>query len=286
MRPSLVVNYGIDSWVANTVFAGQVRAYLARRIPLANLAHLFFGQLCVDIVRTDVDAALGAALARTILHIVSSTSQPQMRGIDARRIVARVTDIRVRGDRAIVQFVRKAMRAILFFASPERSVSSRLFGPLPQPTIIWAALVHLFPETISRWARALMMMIDESSLPRRELGGGNGLAASTFAQFCGIIGVHENLRFSCHVPGRYQRRWDNFIGCYRSILAQTGSGDKYCTAVLHGTGTARSWLAETGPNAYAYAAKRLRVYLGMKTWNEFGAAWTRRTADLLEEMGK
>lgn len=58
------------------------------------------------------------------------------------------------------------------------------------------------------------------------------------------------------------------------------------TAILHGTGTARSWLAETGPNAYAYAAKRLRVYLGMKTWNEFGAAWTRRTADLLDEIGK
>lgn len=283
MRPRLAVNHGIDNLMTDSIFAGQVRADFTRRIPLANLAHLCFGQLCIDIVRTDVDAALGASLARTILHIVSSTSQPQMRGIDARRIVARVTDIRVRGDRAIVQFVRKAMRAILFFASPERSVSSRLFGPLPQPTIIWAALVHFFPETISRWARALMMMINESSLPRRELGGGNGLSASTFAQFWGIIGVHENLHFSCHVPGRYQRRWDNFIGCYRSILAQMGRVVKYCTAVLHGAGTARAWLAEVGANPYAFAAKRLRVYTGMKNWSEFGAGWVNRTAALLQE---
>lgn len=286
MRPSLAVNYGIDNWVANTVFAGQVRAYLARRVPLANLAHPFFGQLGVNIICSDMHARFGAALARTVLHIVSSTSQPQVRRINARRIVARVTDIRVRGDRAIVQFVRKAMRAILFFASPERSVSSRLFGPLPQPTIIWAALVHLFPETIGGRARLNVVILDESSLPRRKLGSGERLPTSTFAQFWGIIGAHENLHFSCHVPGRYQRRWDNFIGCYRSILAQMGCVVKYCKAVLHGVGTAKKWLAEVGPNPYLFAAKRMGVYTRMDNWSMWGAGWVNRLALLFSELGQ
>lgn len=56
------------------------------------------------------------------------------------------------------------------------------------------------------------------------------------------------------------------------------------TAVLHGAGTARAWLAEGGANPYAFAAKRLRVYTGMKNWSEFGAGWVNRTAALLQEM--
>lgn len=58
---------------------------------------------------------------------------------------------------------------------------------------------------------------------------------------------------------------------------------KYCKAVLHGVGTAKKWLAEVGANPYAFAAKRLRVYTGMKNWSEFGAGWVNRTAALLQE---
>lgn len=57
------------------------------------------------------------------------------------------------------------------------------------------------------------------------------------------------------------------------------------TAVLHGTGTAQAWLREVGPNPYKFAAKRLRVYTKLPNWNEFGAGWVNRTADLLAEMG-
>lgn len=57
------------------------------------------------------------------------------------------------------------------------------------------------------------------------------------------------------------------------------------TAVLHGTGTARAWLAEVGADPWAFAAKRLRVYTRLPNWGNFGAAWVNRTADLLAEMG-
>lgn len=58
------------------------------------------------------------------------------------------------------------------------------------------------------------------------------------------------------------------------------------TAVLHGVGTAKTWLKEVGLNPYAFAAKRLRVYTKMSNWDYWGKGQTNRTADLLEEMGK
>lgn len=81
---------------------------------------------------------------------------------------------------------------------------------------------------------------------------------------------------------------------YRDYWQQSGA-DKlawpacllvFDTAVLHGVGTARNWLMDVGPNAYAFAAKRLRVYTAMANWSTWGAGWTNRTADLLEKAGQ
>lgn len=58
------------------------------------------------------------------------------------------------------------------------------------------------------------------------------------------------------------------------------------TAVLHGVGTAQKWVNEVGNNPYAFAAKRLRTYTKLGNWDEFGAGWVNRTADLLEEAAK
>ena len=58
------------------------------------------------------------------------------------------------------------------------------------------------------------------------------------------------------------------------------------TAVLHGVGTSRAWQAEVGNNAYAFAAKRLKVYTRLDNWHYFGAGWTNRTAELLEVAGQ
>lgn len=58
------------------------------------------------------------------------------------------------------------------------------------------------------------------------------------------------------------------------------------TAILHGIGTAISWLEKVGPNPYVFAANRLRVYTKMKNWDFWGKAWVNRMADLLDEMAK
>jgi lysozyme family protein len=76
---------------------------------------------------------------------------------------------------------------------------------------------------------------------------------------------------------------------------QASGADKlpwpYCllvfdTAVLHGVGAAQKWQQEVGDNAYAFAAKRMRVYTKLGNWSEFGAGWTNRVADLLVEASK
>lgn len=58
------------------------------------------------------------------------------------------------------------------------------------------------------------------------------------------------------------------------------------TAVLHGVETSRKWQKEVGDSPLAFAAKRLRVYTKLDNWDEFGAGWTNRVADLLEEASK
>jgi hypothetical protein len=58
---------------------------------------------------------------------------------------------------------------------------------------------------------------------------------------------------------------------------------QFDTAVLHGSGAARAWLAESGGNALRYLALRLRSYTTMQHWPAFGAGWTNRVSDLLME---
>lgn len=82
---------------------------------------------------------------------------------------------------------------------------------------------------------------------------------------------------------------------YRRDYWQASGADKlpwpacllvFDTAVLHGVGAATKWQREVGTNAYAFAAKRLRVYTQMHNWDYWGKAWTNRVADLLEAMGE
>lgn len=81
---------------------------------------------------------------------------------------------------------------------------------------------------------------------------------------------------------------------YRRDYWQASGADKlpwpYCllvfdTAVLHGVGTARLWAKEVGDSAFAFAARRLQVYVKMDNWHYFGAGWVRRVAELLEIAG-
>jgi hypothetical protein len=219
MRPRFAVDYSVDNLMANPVFAGQFGADLASRVSLTNVANHIFGQFCIDIIRSKMNAASGAPLERTIPHIVNLISWSQVFGIYASRIVAFMKNVHARGNWPIVQFVGKAMRPIGPLSCGESAISSILLGSLPFPTIVWAALIDFFPETICGQARAKMMKANESSLLGREFRNGNGLTTSTFTEFWSIMGLHKNLHFLCQAWDVSSVARHFLLGYYRSILA-------------------------------------------------------------------
>lgn len=56
------------------------------------------------------------------------------------------------------------------------------------------------------------------------------------------------------------------------------------SAVNTGVGQAQKWLQQSGGEASRYLALRLMFYTKLDHWRHFGAAWSRRVADLLQEM--
>jgi len=55
-------------------------------------------------------------------------------------------------------------------------------------------------------------------------------------------------------------------------------------AVLHGLGAASQWLSDYGPDAYAFAWRRQRVYTLSENVDIFGKGWTHRLDELMKEM--
>lgn len=56
------------------------------------------------------------------------------------------------------------------------------------------------------------------------------------------------------------------------------------SAVNAGVGQAQTWLQQSGAEVHRYLALRLTFYTKLNHWRHFGAAWSRRVADLLQEM--
>jgi hypothetical protein len=58
------------------------------------------------------------------------------------------------------------------------------------------------------------------------------------------------------------------------------------SAVNAGVGKAQRWLQQSESSAYRYLALRLEFYTKIDGWRLYGAAWSRRVADLMKECGK
>lgn len=60
------------------------------------------------------------------------------------------------------------------------------------------------------------------------------------------------------------------------------------SGVLHGVGAAQAWVREYGHDPFAIAGRRLKVYTDKDAtqWGAFGRGWTRRTGELLAEIGR
>lgn len=93
-----------------------------------------------------------AALCSHIGHVVRVSSEKEMIGIHASRIVARVTDILGVGDGATVESETQTVRVPLAFpilAWPFRNGAVALDGSAgPAPTIVSVTDLHLVPKTV------------------------------------------------------------------------------------------------------------------------------------------
>lgn len=148
------------------------------------------------------------------------------------------------------------------------------------------------PADGDNWARSLAFV-------KRWEGGYQNVANDSGNWTSGVVGVGENKGTNWGISAAsypdldiknlsreeahaiFQR--DYWIPSGAAKLAWPACLVVLDTAILHGVGTATAWQAEVGTNAFAFAAKRLRVYTDLSNWDYWGKAWILRVADLLEE---
>lgn len=113
--------------------------HLAKSGAAANHAHVIGRQF-----RTAV-----AALASHVCKVVGDGSLEQMRRIATSAVVACVADLKSGTNFAVRQFVRNAVRAELFAAIFEGSVTGAAATTAPFPTLVGCAPIHFGPEALN-----------------------------------------------------------------------------------------------------------------------------------------
>jgi len=158
------------------------------------------------VVRATVFVAI---LTDHIRHVLSVRTQVQVCRIYACRIVARMTTEHAIGDRAIMQFVTKAMREYLFTANAEISMPKTYMSARPFPTATHGILFNLFPKSIIGGAppgvsnsKASRLPLDYAVFFAGAFSDGCWSTAATFAEFYGhvlrgIIEGHSDLLSRC-----------------------------------------------------------------------------------------
>lgn len=94
-----------------------------------------------------------SALHRRIVHIVSIRSREEVIGPDARADITLVAHVKAGGDRAMMQFIRKPVRRIIFAGDVYPAIALPC-GSSPQPAAIrLRGLLHMRPKQGDRIGR-------------------------------------------------------------------------------------------------------------------------------------
>lgn len=114
-----------------------------------------------------------------------------------------------------------------------------------------------------------------------------GITLGTYRAWCKEKGLPEPDKAAlrsipdAHVAAIYHERY--WLASGADEMAWPDCLAVFDTAVLHGVGAAQTWRAETGGDASAIVARRLRSYTRSANWSAFGAGWVNRASDLLTE---
>lgn len=223
MPPSISTDNITNIRPVDTVFGGKFflrGAFL--RISAANLSNLCLCQF-----------AIVASLCRLVLHIVGVGAKEQMCRIDARGIVALVTNAHVFWNGTVMQFVAIAMGENHFAVNVYRSISVECAVASPQPAI--NRFVDLRPKAFNSGARAAMSMQEVKRLtfnPSVSLAvlcsNVGELTAAAFAKVCRYfawcrIEGHDDLQSLCQALGLSQAvAGALLLGSYRSNYSANG----------------------------------------------------------------
>lgn len=184
-----------------------------------------------------------ATLCDHVVNIVLLCAKPEVGGIHAAWVVARMANEQPIWDGAVMPFVAKAMaklcasRPLFFIASHERAIASGGSRAYPIPTIIRAALVYLFPETIFQRSAALMVgdirvrLTLDPSVNRFGYGSDGGLLAATTSTQAAWVGRFQEWIFARVMVDKslgfalYISETRNCSFCYLSLAATSASAE-------------------------------------------------------------
>lgn len=182
MSPTIAANNITDISPVYAIFQGQSLLRGALSVTAANFNNLFSSQFAVVV-----------SLLRFVLHVIGMSTEKQVSGINAGRIVAAMTDAHAIWDRAIMQFVTKAMCRSHSVFDSDLAVAIRIQMSGPQPTI--SSLLDLGPESFFCGDRVAVPVQKAQRLPFNPsiklavFGCKSGrLTATTFAEmYRGVV---------------------------------------------------------------------------------------------------
>lgn len=163
VRPNPPLHDVQNRLLRNGVVSSEtVEAHLACAVRVPDFAHRLFGEFCSWVRRTRRATSACAMLALAILHVRLSSSEKQVLGVHAWRIIASMADIRGVWDPPAVQFPRQAV-CTMSGESPATAQCPVATGfqsrPSPEPTagpefrMHWARFVDVATESGLNWTR-------------------------------------------------------------------------------------------------------------------------------------
>ena len=138
--------------VADQRLVDAVALHEKRRwfVTVQNGSSLLGGQFGIWMISARRRVAAVAPLTRLVSHIVGNSSAKQVCGIDARRVVACVTNQKPTIPTGVVKRHANPMGIPLSVGKTEPAISCLETASQPFPTVIWARLVNQRPELGNR----------------------------------------------------------------------------------------------------------------------------------------
>lgn len=157
-----------------------------------------------------------STLNENVAHIVAMSAKPEVRRIDAARVVAAwaiVTNFVFVWYLTVMNDVRRSGRRYLPTVEKKVSIAKLVAIGGPEPTLIRTALVNLFPKALHCVFKAIVTVNVAHGLPLDDTalnngGGGNGcrLSTATHAQSAGVgkwNGITLAVSVARYVPVRF-----------------------------------------------------------------------------------